>query len=60
MASRSDQFKATKKELQCAFEKAAEDERCQIKETDEAKELSLWLKRVGYIPYSARVNRQDA
>ncbi|KFZ13427.1 hypothetical protein V502_06621 [Pseudogymnoascus sp. VKM F-4520 (FW-2644)] len=45
MASQTNQFKAAKQEMQCAFEKAEEEENCQIKETNEAKELSPWLRQ---------------
>jgi RecQ family ATP-dependent DNA helicase len=60
MASRVDQFNAAKQEMQRAFAKAAEEEKRQIKETDEAKEPSPWLKRVGCIPHLAGVDRTDA
>ncbi|KFZ20514.1 hypothetical protein V502_03157 [Pseudogymnoascus sp. VKM F-4520 (FW-2644)] len=40
MASQTDQFKAAKQEMQRAFEKVEEEEKRQIKETDEAKELT--------------------
>ncbi|KFZ20064.1 hypothetical protein V502_03376 [Pseudogymnoascus sp. VKM F-4520 (FW-2644)] len=40
MASQTDQFKAAKQEMQRTFEKAKEEENRQIKETDEAKELT--------------------
>jgi RecQ family ATP-dependent DNA helicase len=60
MASRTDQFEAAKKEIKHAFKKAEEEEKCQIKETDEAKEPSPWLKRVGCISHLASVDRKDA
>ena len=41
--------------MQQAFEKAEEEKR-QIKETNEAKEPSPWLKRVRCITYLARVD----
>ena len=40
MASRAEQFKAVKQEMQRAFDKDEEEEDRQIKETDEAKEPS--------------------
>jgi hypothetical protein len=60
MVSRTDQFEAAKEEIKHAFEKAEEEEKRQIKETDEAKEPSPWLKRAGYISYLASVDRKDA
>jgi hypothetical protein len=59
MASRTDQFKAAKQEMQRAFEKAEEEEKRQTKETDEAKEPSPWLRRVGCIPHLAGVDRKE-
>ncbi|KFY64196.1 hypothetical protein V496_03407 [Pseudogymnoascus sp. VKM F-4515 (FW-2607)] len=59
MASRTDQFKAAKQEMQRAFEKAEEEESRRIKETDEAKEPSPWLRRVGCITHLAGVNRKE-
>ncbi|KFZ17436.1 hypothetical protein V501_01718 [Pseudogymnoascus sp. VKM F-4519 (FW-2642)] len=59
MASRADQLKAAKKEMQRAFEKAEEEEKRQIKETDEAKEPSPWLRRVRCIPHLAGINRKE-
>jgi hypothetical protein len=38
------QFKAAKKEIKQAFAKAKKEEQQQIKKTDEAKELNLWLR----------------
>ena len=58
MASRADQFKAAKQEMQRAFEKAEAEENRKIKETDEAKEPSPWLRRVGCIPHLAGVDRK--
>ncbi|KFZ20054.1 hypothetical protein V502_03377 [Pseudogymnoascus sp. VKM F-4520 (FW-2644)] len=59
MASQTDQFKAAKQEMQRAFEKANEEENRQIKETDEAKEPSLWLRQVGCIPHLAGVDWKE-
>jgi hypothetical protein len=59
MASRTDQFKAAKQEMQRAFEKAEEEENRLIKETDEAKEPSPWLRRVGCIPHLAGIDRKE-
>ncbi|OBT70929.1 hypothetical protein VF21_10098 [Pseudogymnoascus sp. 05NY08] len=59
MASWADQFKAAKKEMQQAFEKAEAEENRKIKETDEAKELSPWLRRVGCIPHLASIDSED-
>jgi hypothetical protein len=59
MASWADQFEAAKKEMQRAFEKAEGEENHQIKETDEAKELSPWLRRVGCIPHLASIDRKE-
>ena len=41
------------------LEKAKEEENYKIKEIDEAKELSLQLRYIGYIPYLARVNYKE-
>lgn len=60
MASRADQFKAAKKEMQREFEKAEAEENRKIKETDEAKEPSPWLRRVGCIPHLAGVDGKEA
>ncbi|OBT70707.1 hypothetical protein VF21_10274 [Pseudogymnoascus sp. 05NY08] len=59
MASRTDQFKAAKQEMQRAFEKAEAEENRKIKETDEAKEPSPWLRRVGCIPHLASIDRKE-
>ena len=59
MASRTDQFKAAKQEMQRAFKKAEEEENRRIKETDEAKEPSPWLRRVGCITHLAGVDRKE-
>lgn len=59
MASRTDQLKAAKKEMQRAFEKAEAEENRKIKETDEAKEPSPWLRRVGCIPHLAGIDRKE-
>ncbi len=60
ITSRKSQFDAAKQEMQRAFKKAEEEEERQIKETDEAKEPSPWLKRVGCIPHLASVDRKEA
>ncbi|OBT79272.1 hypothetical protein VF21_01964 [Pseudogymnoascus sp. 05NY08] len=59
MASRTDQFKAAKQEMQRAFAKAEEEENRKIKETDEAKEPSPWLRRVRCITYLAGVDQKE-
>jgi hypothetical protein len=45
--------------MQRAFEKAEEEENRKIKETDEAKEPSPWLRRVICIPHLAGVDRKE-
>lgn len=45
--------------MQRAFEKAKEEENRKIKETDEAKEPSPWLRRVGCIPHLAGVDWKE-
>ncbi|OBT70934.1 hypothetical protein VF21_10104 [Pseudogymnoascus sp. 05NY08] len=59
MASWTDQFKVAKQEMQRAFEKAEEEENRKIKETDEAKEPSPWLRRVGCITHLAGVDWKE-
>ncbi|OBT60247.1 hypothetical protein VE03_10381 [Pseudogymnoascus sp. 23342-1-I1] len=44
LASRTDQFKAVKQEMQRAFEKAEKEENRRIKATDETEELMEPLK----------------
>jgi hypothetical protein len=41
------------------FEKAKKEENHKIKETNKAKEPSLWLRQVGCIPHLARVNQKE-
>ena len=47
IASRTDQFKAAKRELEAALRKAEQEERRVIKEAEEAREPNPWLRRVG-------------
>jgi hypothetical protein len=47
IASREDQFKAAKRELEAALRKAEEKERQCIKEAEESREPNPLLRRVG-------------
>ena len=47
IASRADQFKAAKQELEAALRRAEAEERRVIKEAEEAREPNSWLRRVG-------------
>ena len=57
IASREDQFKAAKRELEAALRKAEEKERQCIKEVDEAREPNPWLRRVGWAAHLAGLDR---
>ena len=59
MASREDQFKAAKKELEVALRKAEEKERRSIQEAEESREPNPWLRRVGWVAHLARLDRTE-
>jgi len=53
IASRADQYKAAKQELEAALRKAKMEERRVIKEAEEAREPNPWLRRVGWAAHLA-------
>ena len=59
IASRTDQFKAAKRELEAALRKAEEEERRVIKEAEEAREPNPWLRRVGWAAHLAGLDRTE-
>jgi hypothetical protein len=59
IASRTDQFKAAKRELEAALRKAEEEERRVIKEAHEAREPNPWLRRVGWAAHLAGLIGQN-
>ena len=59
IASREDQFKAAKQELEAALRKADEEERRQIKEAEESREPNPWLRRVGWAAHLAGLDRAE-
>jgi RecQ family ATP-dependent DNA helicase len=59
IASRTDQFKAAKRELEEALRKAEAEERRVIKEAEEAREPNPWLRRVGWAAHLAGLDRTE-
>jgi hypothetical protein len=59
IASRADQFKAAKRELEEALRKAEMEERQVIKEAEEAREPNPWLRRVGWAAHLAGLDRTE-
>ena len=59
IASRDDQFKAAKRELEAALRKAEEKERRYIEEAEESREPNPWLRRVGWAAHLAGLNRAE-
>jgi hypothetical protein len=59
IVSRTDQYKAAKRELKEALRKAKVEERRVIKEAEEAREPNPWLCRVGWAAYLARLDRTE-
>jgi hypothetical protein len=59
IASREDQFKAAKRELEAALRKAEEKERRCIEEADESREPNPWLRRVGWAAHLAGLDRSE-
>jgi RecQ family ATP-dependent DNA helicase len=59
IASRTDQFKAAKRELEEALRKAEAEERRVIKEAEEAREPNPWLRRVGWAAHLAGLDRAE-
>jgi hypothetical protein len=57
IASREDQFKAAKRELEAALRKAEEKERRCIREAEESREPNPWLRRVGWAAHLAGLDR---
>jgi len=59
IASRADQFKAAKQELEAALRRAEAEERRVIKEAEEAREPNSWLRRVGWAAHLAGLDRTE-
>ena len=59
IASRTDQYKAAKRELEEALRKAEAEERRVIKEAEEAREPNPWLRRVGWAAHLAGLDRTE-
>jgi hypothetical protein len=59
IASRADQFKAAKRELEAALHRAGVEERRVIKEAEEAREPNPWLRRVGWAAHLAGLDRTE-
>ena len=59
IASRDDQFKAAKRELEVALRRAEEKERQCIKEAEESREPNPWLRRVGWAAHLAGLDREQ-
>jgi hypothetical protein len=59
IASRTDQFKAAKRELEAALRKAEEEERRVMKEAEESREPNPWLRRVGWAAHLASLDRTE-
>jgi hypothetical protein len=59
IASRVDQFKVAKRELEAALRKAEEKERQYIEEMEESREPNPWLRQVGWAAHLAGLDREE-